>query len=153
MADSNCNGNGDSNSNGDDDVDDNGNSNGGGRWQRRRRWPTAMLMADGNGNGDGDGDGYGDCNGNSNSGGNDDVVITTTDKGGLPLHVLAMCSTVAGATSCLPPLDTKECALPSAAPWGCHCKECLIHFKGGDPESSPWIGLFYFFQLPVQFNK
>ncbi len=102
--------------------------------QRQWQWltATAMVMVDDNGNGNGNGDGGGDRNGDGDSSGNDDRH-DDWHKGGLPLHVPAMCSTVSGEMPYLPPLDTKECALPSAAPWGCHCKECLLHFnfKGG----------------------
>ncbi len=105
--------------------------NGDGRWWRQWRWPmvTAMVMA----NNDGDCNGNGDSNSNRNDYGNSDGKDDRHNnwhKEGLPLHVPAMCSAVAGAAPCLPPLGTKECALPSAVPSGCHCKECLLHFKG-----------------------
>ncbi len=43
-------------------------------------------------------------------------VMTT--KAGMPLHVPAMCSAMAGATPCLHPMDTKESAFTSALSWG-----------------------------------
>ncbi len=47
------------------------------------------------------------------------MVRATITKGGLPLHVPAMCSAVAGATPCLStPMDTKESAFTSAASLG-----------------------------------
>ncbi len=43
----------------------------------------------------------------------------TITKGGLPIHVPAMCSAVAGATPCLStPMDTKESAFTSTVSWG-----------------------------------
>ncbi len=47
------------------------------------------------------------------------MAMATMTKGGLPLHVPAMCSVVAGATPFFsPPMDTKENAFTSAASWG-----------------------------------
>jgi hypothetical protein len=46
------------------------------------------------------------------------TVRVTMTKSGLPVHVLAMCSAMAGATPCLHPIDTKESAFTSAASWG-----------------------------------
>ncbi len=126
-----------------------GNCGGNGRQrrQRQRQWmmATATAMAGGNGNG----------KGNGNKDGNGDHMVTSTEKArmtlllrqltGLPLHAMAMCR--AWATPCLPPLHTKECALPRTAPWGCNCKECLLHFRGRDTDSSPWIVFYYFLKL------
>jgi hypothetical protein len=98
---------------------------------------TVMANGDGDGDGDGNGDGNGNRNGNGHRDGKDDVVLKTTDTREGCLFLPVMCR--AGAMPCLPPLDTKECALPSAAPWGCHCKKCLLHFRGRDPDSLPWI--------------
>ncbi len=44
--------------------------------------------------------------------------MATMTKGGLPLHVPAMCGAVAGANLASTPMDTKESAFTSAASWG-----------------------------------
>ncbi len=47
------------------------------------------------------------------------MARATMTKGGLPFHVPAMCSTVAGATPCLHPHGHKgKCIFTSAASWG-----------------------------------
>ncbi len=42
----------------------------------------------------------------------------TMTKAGLPLHVPAMCSAMAGATPCLHPHGHKESSFTSAVSWG-----------------------------------
>jgi hypothetical protein len=84
-----------------------GDRNGNGR--RQRQWPTATAMV-------------------TESGTTTEMATAiamaramarvTMTKAGLPLHVPAICSAIAGATPCLHPMDTKENAFTSAASWG-----------------------------------
>jgi hypothetical protein len=67
----------------------------------------------------------------------------TMTKAGLPLHVPAMCSAMAGATPCLHPHGHKESAFTSAASWGDTAKSVCSPSRGRVPDSSPWI-LFLF---------
>ncbi len=122
MAYGNC--NGDGNSNKDRNRD--------GRSRQQRQWlmETATAKADNDYNCNGNRDSDGNRNGYGNGNGNNDCH-NNWHKGGLPLHVPAMCGAVAGGTPCLHPcLGTKECALSSAVPSGCHCKEWLLHVRG-----------------------
>ncbi len=111
----------------------NGDSNSDGRWQwqgwwqwqRRRRWLTAMATAMANGNSDGNGDGNKDGNGNDQRQLGWRWLMVTA------MAIISQCWAMGGATA----------------------KSCLPHFRGRDPDSTRWIGVFYFFQLPVQFTK
>jgi hypothetical protein len=94
MADGEGNGNGD----GWQQCNRDGGSNG----SQKPQWQWLMAMVMGNGYGNGDGDRVGDGNGNGNHNGNRHARATMT-KRGLPPHVPAMCSTVAGVTPCLHP--------------------------------------------------
>ncbi len=46
----------------------------------------------------------------------------------------------------------KEGALPSAMPWGCHCKEHLTFFRWRDPDSTQWICFFLYNYLFILLN-
>ncbi len=63
---------------------------------------TETGMAMGKGNGDGDGVGNNDGDGMAIAMATTTARVTMT-KAGLPLHVPAMCSAMAGATPCLHP--------------------------------------------------
>ncbi len=74
-------------------------------------------------------------------------------KGVLPLCcALATCSTVpALQLQRGPPPDTKEGALPSAVPWGCHCKERLTFFQGEGSQKHTMDLHFLFFTTTCSF--
>jgi hypothetical protein len=81
----------------------------------------ATVMAIGYGNVDSNGDR--DVNGNGDGNGHwvMAMAMATMTKRGMPLHVLAMCSTVAGQHLASTPMNRKESAFTSAASWGQHC--------------------------------
>jgi hypothetical protein len=68
----------------------------------------------------------------------------TMMKAGLPLHVPAMCSTMAGATPCLHPHEHKgKCIHQRCVTGGDTAKSVCSLSRGRVPDSSPWI-LFLF---------
>ncbi len=111
----------------------------------------AMAMGNGDGNGNGvgniNGDGDSDCNGNGQGEGNN-------DKGGLPLHVPAMCSAVAGATPCLHPHGHKGKCIHQCCVMGVTLLIVFAPFPGGGvPDSSPFILFCLLFTTTVQFTE
>ncbi len=80
-------------------------------------------------------------------------------KLGWGLHcVLASCNAVAGVMPLQrgppsPPWHKRGCLAMCWAMGGATANSCLPHFRGSNPERTRWIGMFYFFQLPVQFTK
>ncbi len=77
--------------------------------------------------------------------------------------MLVTCSAVAwmtplqGGPQITPPPDTKKGALPSAEPWEAPLQRAVSPFsalfRGRDPDSTRWIGVFYSFQLSPQSTK
>jgi hypothetical protein len=101
-----------------------GNRNGNGQWQWRRRWAMATVMAT--------------------------ESLTTIEmamaiamatatarammaKGGLPLHVLAMRSAMAGATPCLPPNGHKRKSIHQRCVMRVTLLRVFLPFKGEGP--------------------
>ncbi len=66
----------------------------------------------------------------------------TMTKGGLPLHVLAMCSAVTGATPCLHPHGHKGVCIHQRCVMGMNL--CSLS-RGRVPDSSPWIVFLFIF--------
>ncbi len=116
-----------------------------GQQQLQQQLLTAMAAAIGYG--DIDSVGNGDCKGNGDSNGN----CNGNDHGGLPLHVPAMCSPVAGTTPCLHPHGHKG---------KCIHQRCLIEvtllkvfapFQGGGFQTAHH-GLFFCLILQLLFS-
>ncbi len=96
-----------------------------------------MAMAMTNNNGDRNGDGDGNSNHNfyatarATATAMATMTLTKTDTREGCLFMCRKCAVLwQGRRLASPPWAQKECALPSAVPSGCHCKECLLHFKG-----------------------
>jgi hypothetical protein len=71
----------------------------------------------------------------------------TMTKGGLPLHVVAICSAVVGATHCLHPLRHKGVCIHQRCIMGVTLQRVFAPFQGGGvPGSSPWIVVFFSFK-------
>jgi hypothetical protein len=143
----------------------NGNNNGGRQWQGQ--WLTAMAMAmamatemamaitmatamaNGNGNGNGDSNRDGNSNHNGNGHGNDDndVVLKTTDTREGCLFMHWQCAALwQGRRLASPPWTQRSVHCPALRHGGATAKDCLLlHFRGRDSDSSPWIGLFIFY--------
>jgi hypothetical protein len=109
-----------------------GNRNGNGRW--RRQWARATAMV-------------------TESATTTEKATTiamatamarvTMTKAGLPLHVPAMCSAMAGATPCLRPLWTqRKVHSPALHHGGDIAKSVSSLSRGRVPDSSPWILFF-----------
>jgi hypothetical protein len=81
------------------------------------------------------------------------TVMATMTKGGLPLHVLTMCSAVAGATPCLHPHGHKGKCIHQCCVMGVTLLRVFAPFEGG------WFltahhGLFFcLFFTTVQFTE
>jgi hypothetical protein len=77
----------------------------------------------------------------------------TMTKAGLPLHVPAMCSAMAGATPCLHPHGHKESAFIALHYGGDTAKSVSSLSRGRVPASSPWIVFCLLFTSTVQFTE
>jgi hypothetical protein len=74
------------------------------------------------------------------------MAMATMTKEGLPLHVLAMYSTVAGATPCLhSPWTQRKVHSPALHHGGDTAKSVCSLSRGRVPDSSPWIVLLFIF--------
>ncbi len=82
------------------------------------------------------------------------MVMATMTKGGLPLHVPAMCSAVAGATPCLHPHGHKGKSIHQRCVMGVTLLRVFAPFQGGGFLSAHH-GLFFclFFTTTVQFTE
>jgi hypothetical protein len=72
------------------------------------------------------------------------TATATMTKGGLPLHVPAMCSAVAGATPCLHPHGHKGVGIHQHCVMGVTLQRVFAPFQGGG-FSTAHRGLFIFF--------
>ena len=81
-------------------------------------------------------------------------VMVTLTMGGLPLHVLAMCSAVAGATPCLHPHGQMKVHSPALHQHGgANSKSVCSLSRGRVPDSSPWINFCLFFTTTLKFTE
>jgi hypothetical protein len=82
------------------------------------------------------------------------MAMATMMKGGLPLHVLAMCSAVAGATPCLHPHGHKGKCIHQRCIMGMTLLRVFATFQGGGFLTAQH-GLFYclFYTITVQFTE
>jgi hypothetical protein len=131
-------------------VDGNRNSNS--RWQRQWQWVTAMATA----------------STMATATGMESATVVemvtaiamatakaraTMTKGGLPLHVQAMCSTVAGATHCLHPHRHKGVCIHQRCIMGVMLQKVFAPFSWGGFLTAHH-GLFVlFFRSTVQFTE
>jgi hypothetical protein len=123
-----------------------GNRNGNGWWQQQRRWGivTAMVMATA-------------METAMESATTTEMATAiamamatarvTMTKAGLPLHVLAMCSAMAGATPCFHLHGHKGKCMRHG---GDTAKNVCSPSSGRVPDSSPWILFCLFFTTTVQ---
>ncbi len=132
-------------SNGDDWQQHKRDGGGDGQQQLWQKWPTGMVMAIG----------YGEVDSNSNRDGNSDGNGNSNyNSWGSPLHVLAMCSTVAGATPCLHPHGHKGKCIHQCFVMGVTLLRVFAPFQGGGFLIAHH-GLFfcYFFTTKVQLTE
>jgi hypothetical protein len=81
------------------------------------------------------------------------TATATMTKGGLPLHVPAMCSAVAGAMPCLSSHGHKEVCIPRCYVMGVTLQRVFAPFHGGGFLTAHH-GLFVlFFTATIQFTK
>jgi hypothetical protein len=82
------------------------------------------------------------------------TATATMTKGGLPLHVPALCSTVAGATPCLHPHGHKGKCIHQRCIIGVTLLRVFAPFQGGEFLTAHH-GLFFclFFTTTVQFTE
>jgi hypothetical protein len=71
----------------------------------------------------------------------------TMTKGGLPLHVPVMCSTVAGVTPCLHPHGHKGVRIHQRCVMGVMLQSVFAPFQGGGFLTAHHVLFFYFLQL------
>jgi hypothetical protein len=145
------------------DGEDDGNGDGNGWWQRirdgggdgwrqpQRQWPTATAM----GNGNGDGDGVSDDNGDGKAIAMLTAMVRVTmTNTGLPLHVLVMCSAMAGATPCLHPHGHKGKCIHQCCIMGVTLLRVFPPFQGGGGSwQLTWIVFCLLFTTTVQFTE
>jgi hypothetical protein len=81
------------------------------------------------------------------------MARVTMTKGGLPLHVLEMCSALAGVTPCLHPRGHKGVCIHQCCVMGVTLQRVFAPFQGGGFLTAQ-LGLFYFlfFTTTVQFT-
>jgi hypothetical protein len=74
------------------------------------------------------------------------MATTIMTKGGLPLHVLAMCSIVAGATPCLHPHGHKGKCIHQRCSMGVTLLKVFAPFQGGGfPTAHHGLLFIYFY--------
>jgi hypothetical protein len=101
----------------------------------------ATAIGDGNGNGNRDGDGKGDRNGNGHSNSNNDKGRVASSCG----SDVKRCGM--GNTLPPPPWTQRSVHSPALRHGGDTTKSICSVSRGRVPDSSPWIVIFYFFQL------
>jgi hypothetical protein len=109
-----------------------------------------MATVMGNGSGDGDGVGNGDRDGNGDCNATAMARVTMT-KAGLPLHVPAMCSAMAGATPCLHPHGHKGKCIHQRCVMGVTLLRVIAPFQGGGFLKAHH-GLFFVYYLQLLFS-
>ncbi len=77
----------------------------------------------------------------------------TMTKGGLPLHVLAICSAMAGATPCLHPHAHKGVCIHQCCIMGMTLQRVFAPFQGGGFLAAHHGFYFLFFTTTVQFTE
>jgi hypothetical protein len=82
------------------------------------------------------------------------MARATMTKAGLPLHVPAMCSAMAGGTPCLHPHGHKGKCIHQRYIMGVTLLRVFPPFsRGRVPDSSPWIVFCLLFTITVQFTE